>query len=623
MFNVFKTVNPDGGLHFPKITENADGSGSVERIDFDWYVIVDENADQSVDRKFVEIRKNLNQFARKGYVEKRFIGTEKLKGDEIFAVSKELSEEFFVRRCVHAQLDNSTGGDNSKLVASADFLYALAHLFSNKFTDFSERVAGSDARGPFQIDSAQWQAFLDANPDLSLNAFDRGSYYQQVLAAAFQSQVLANEYAESAKDASVGAVEPDPEAEQPHIPSYLNLLHCWLFGSQAALAVSNTALSNNPDVPIQPVLTGAGVDLGKAVAICALISPISDQATTVKDFWNDTEDKVNEAFEVALEKIVKFASEYLRRPTGSATWLAKAIEEKKTWDPNEDDEPDFDENSNSGVNLTQKYFKAVWPNKTFAGKTPAWCGAFAGFCVSEGGHKKTLMDNPALAANWINWGNVEIPRGEDAFPEGAVVVTAPAPNSTSSGHVTFYLEHSDDGKFVRCLGGNQGRPGFVKVSSYPVANIRAVRWLNDVPPVSGSTKQVMAQTMYGEAANQTREGQVAVANVIMNRVAMKRKLYGLTPKQVCLKNKQFSCWNENDNNRAVITNPRTMETPLFLELLEIAEKALASNGELEDVTNGATHYYADYIAKPSWIVGNSKAEFIKKIGRHFFYKNVD
>ena len=62
---------------------------------------------------------------------------------------------------------------------------------------------------------------------------------------------------------------------------------------------------------------------------------------------------------------------------------------------------------------------------------------------------------------------------------------------------------------------------------------------------------VMAGTLWGEARSEGEQGMIAVGNVIMNRVAAK-SWYGDHIKGVCLKEWQFSCWNDNDPNKQKI-----------------------------------------------------------------------
>ena len=120
----------------------------------------------------------------------------------------------------------------------------------------------------------------------------------------------------------------------------------------------------------------------------------------------------------------------------------------------------------------------------------------------------------------------------------------------------------------------------------------------------------LARTLYGEARGEGYRGMQAVANVIMNRVK-KGGWYGASVKDVVLKPYQFSCWNVTDPNREKIINA----TPAQLSTaLEIAKKAI--NGELPDITGGATHYYANSISAPYWASSMKKTA---TIGNHIFY----
>lgn len=151
-----------------------------------------------------------------------------------------------------------------------------------------------------------------------------------------------------------------------------------------------------------------------------------------------------------------------------------------------------------------------------------------------------------------------------------------------------------------------------------------------------SPEKILTLVLYGEANNEPFEGKLAVLNVIKNRInefskfgdsnilsATKSKWHG-----VILKAWQFSSFNI----AGVIKN---METDPVREKLERIANSwdyqLSSNSGLKsaynlvkdflagkhgDNTNGANHYYADYIQAPSWSYAYS---FVKKIGRHLFY----
>ena len=89
----------------------------------------------------------------------------------------------------------------------------------------------------------------------------------------------------------------------------------------------------------------------------------------------------------------------------------------------------------------------------------------------------------------------------------------------------------------------------------------------------------LARTLYGEARGESRQGKIAVACVVLNRVKRKkmcgwRDINGYrvaTVAATCLKPWQFSCWNKNDPNRKIIIQV-TDANPKFAECLDIAQK---------------------------------------------------
>lgn len=126
---------------------------------------------------------------------------------------------------------------------------------------------------------------------------------------------------------------------------------------------------------------------------------------------------------------------------------------------------------------------------------------------------------------------------------------------------------------------------------------------------------VVARTLWGEARGEGDDGMVAVANVIMNRVKSPISWWGATPGTVALKKWQFSVWNDNDPNRVLIENV-TDDDPQFARALQIAKMAV--EGDLPDLTGGATHYHTPAV-NPPW-ASSPNVKFIKTIGNHRFYR---
>ncbi len=127
---------------------------------------------------------------------------------------------------------------------------------------------------------------------------------------------------------------------------------------------------------------------------------------------------------------------------------------------------------------------------------------------------------------------------------------------------------------------------------------------------------IFARTLYGEARGEyTTSGVgafIAVGNVIMNR--FKRKRYGDTIADVCLKPRQFSCWNQGDPNRILIQDINLNGVTLFKCCLKVAQMLM--DKRWPDLTRNSDHYHAKSM-RPYWS-RNSKVRL--ELGNHIFYK---
>lgn len=144
-----------------------------------------------------------------------------------------------------------------------------------------------------------------------------------------------------------------------------------------------------------------------------------------------------------------------------------------------------------------------------------------------------------------------------------------------------------------------------------------------------SPLHTVAVTLWGEARSESRLGRAAVASVIQNRVRARRPHFGLTPKEVCLKPRQFSCWSPAGgriNYESTIDAARSFHRgdiagAVSRECIDLAVAVVA--GTLPDVTNGADHYLTRQLfesdAPPGWAVGKLPCA---AIGEHVFLKLV-
>ena len=145
-------------------------------------------------------------------------------------------------------------------------------------------------------------------------------------------------------------------------------------------------------------------------------------------------------------------------------------------------------------------------------------------------------------------------------------------------------------------------------------------WVNYSLPAnvrSASETKCLATAIYFEARGEPERGQIAVAQVVLNR--LKNPAYPNTICAVVYQNKnkrhrcQFSFACDGIPDR--ITDRRA-----WSESQALATKILGDDRTmfLSDV-GAATHYHANYV-RPRWARAMKKVD---KIGRHIFYKTKD
>ena len=129
---------------------------------------------------------------------------------------------------------------------------------------------------------------------------------------------------------------------------------------------------------------------------------------------------------------------------------------------------------------------------------------------------------------------------------------------------------------------------------------------------------ILARTLYGEARGEGLIGMEAIANVIINRVALSKERqtwWGKTIEEVCLKPFQFSCWNPADVNFYKLIRVNASDD-IFRLCQRIAKRAIL--GILPDITKGATHYHRKDIS-PAWA---RRLTPVFEYKNHLFYREV-
>ena len=130
----------------------------------------------------------------------------------------------------------------------------------------------------------------------------------------------------------------------------------------------------------------------------------------------------------------------------------------------------------------------------------------------------------------------------------------------------------------------------------------------------------MAVNIYHEAGNQSMIGQMAVGQVVLNRVEDKR-----FPNTICEVVKQavtYKGTNKPVRWKCQFTwycdgkkDEPNMESRTWRYALEYASILVTKNIVL-DITEGATHYHATYV-RPEWAKTKTRTT---RIDKHIFYR---
>jgi N-acetylmuramoyl-L-alanine amidase len=144
------------------------------------------------------------------------------------------------------------------------------------------------------------------------------------------------------------------------------------------------------------------------------------------------------------------------------------------------------------------------------------------------------------------------------------------------------------------------------------------------PPISDEDIDVvdahwMALTMWGEARNQGEEGMRAVGHVIANRRAA--RTHGTFVTDTVSAAWQFSCWNKNDPNRAMMLAIDDLPEGGAAHRQWVAAKRIAAEvlaGRSTDPTGGALFYHTTAV-QPAWSRGVTP---VTQIGDHLFFRTA-
>ena len=131
--------------------------------------------------------------------------------------------------------------------------------------------------------------------------------------------------------------------------------------------------------------------------------------------------------------------------------------------------------------------------------------------------------------------------------------------------------------------------------------------------------KIIVSTLLGEAGGETDaiKGMKGVASVLKNRADNNHLEYGNTVVAQALANRQFSMWNEYNDGNEVLQD--VYDKYKEHDEMQNAINITKSINSINDVTNGALYYYANYVT-PSWAKETDTTKWVPtvEIGTHKF-----
>jgi len=159
----------------------------------------------------------------------------------------------------------------------------------------------------------------------------------------------------------------------------------------------------------------------------------------------------------------------------------------------------------------------------------------------------------------------------------------------------------------------------VQIEAYQTSNYLYNVTYDQLTPNTQKQVMCLAENIFHEAAQEPKSGQVAVAFVTLNRVKNKQ-----FPNDICSVVKQrkvrdicqFSWYCQGKKSFKRLTKDHV---DVYNKTIKLAVHVYANYDKLNDPSNGALFYHADYV-RPHWRKGMNK---VAMIGKHIFYVKKD
>ncbi len=420
-------------------------------------------------------------------------------------------------------------------------------------------------------------------------------------------------------------------ASQDYTPSNIDLLMARMVGPDAAKMIATVAATGTGAQKVKTILKKhpPSDSVKQRLQRYELYLGENGGDARVSKAYEAIKSDFANALNLGFELGREFAPEIMVAPSsGEQPGYAKAVEELSLWDAN----PNWSEHSGDGRATAAKYFNAAdgtaWnppPDLDQEGEITHWCALFVAWCIDQwnanqvaaGGTASAIPDGPAASRHWRNWGDVGMSVADDAgaggIPLGALVLLPR--EDRSIGHIGFFngWEHDPpraDSR-IKILGGNQSdRVTEDLRHRSEVVDIRVV--VTPSESLGSEDMDVFVRTLSGEIREALSSGDDApienVAHVILNRFLANKRSRG-TIRSVCKSPRQFSCWNEDADNRSNLNHIQALKSTdqEYLSLHTIAQRVFNERMNGGEATerfgehrNRVFHYIKRDSKKPSW-----------------------
>lgn len=131
--------------------------------------------------------------------------------------------------------------------------------------------------------------------------------------------------------------------------------------------------------------------------------------------------------------------------------------------------------------------------------------------------------------------------------------------------------------------------------------------------LTGREISLLARTLQGEAGGESKEGQIAVAHVIFNRIKHSDGKRDCSVEKAVLRKGQFDVWHDKRLLAEIVR-----EREQYDQMKSVAQLALSLYKQGRDYAHGAT-FYCRKDKHPKW---TRKMRLVAKLGGHKFYEPI-